>query len=270
MSNIERVEPQNVNGIEMYVSSSGESGVSQTGLARLCGISEMAIRKLLSDRTKTALIQEKDMPTADLYLDLGSNHQAKLIKSEYASKFVAYYAIRSKNKTTIALFSLEKFATRGMDNWIKDCVGYVEQHGNADSKLFDLLAIMGQDIKEMKADLASTSGYRAARITLPGLKEWMESLSKDDKDQLALPGTATESLFTLTEWALEEGYVLTKSQKHALANIVSSTYKLMALELPEKVTRLNDKGQKKMPVQAYPARHFVLLRMCFTKLIASK
>lgn len=165
MTNIEKVAPQIIDGIEMYVSSSGQSGVSQSALAKLCGIAEAPLRRLLSDRPKMALILEKDMPTADLYLDLTSNNQAKIIKSEVASEIIAYYAISAVNKTEISLYSLKKFASRGMDNWIKDCVRYVEAQGNAESKLFDLLAVMGADIKEMKADLASTSGYRAARIT---------------------------------------------------------------------------------------------------------
>ena len=269
MNNIEKVAPQIIDGIEMYVSSNGQSGLSQLAIAKLCGIPETTTRRVLSDRQKMALILGKDIPTADLYLAITSNNQAKVVKSEIASEINAYYAINSPNKTQEALFSLKKFASRGMDGWIKDCVQYVEEQGNADSKLFDLLAVMGQDIKEMKADLASTSGYRAARITMPGLKEWLESLDDTDKKQLALK-PAEEELFTLTEWADVSGNVMTKSQKHALANIVSSTYKLMALELPPKVTRLNNTGSKKMPVQAYPERHFVLIGMCWAKLITSQ
>lgn len=269
MTNIEKVAPQIIDGIQMYVSSTGQSGLSQLAIAKLCGISESLMRKVLSDRTKMALILGKDIPTTGLYLALTSNNQAKVVRSEIASKIIAYYAIKSPNKTIEALYSLEKFAAKGIDGWIKDCVQYVETQGNADSNLFDLLAIMGQDIKEIKADLASTSGYRAARITLPGLKEWMESLDARDKEQLALV-PAEEQLFTLTEWADVAGNHMTKSQKHALANIVSSTYKLMALELPPKVTRLNDSGSKKMPVQAYPERHFVLISMCWAKLITSQ
>lgn len=269
MSNIERVQSNSDSGIELYVSSKGESGVSQRGLARLCGKDESTIRRLLSDRPKMALILGKDILEADLHCGMTSDQQAKVIKSEYAYKIISYYAFKAVRQTEEARFSLEKFGSLGIDGWIKDTVGYVEAHGNADSRLFDLLAIMGQDIKEMKADLASTAGYRAARITLPGLKEWMESLKDEDRDQLSIAPSGGEKLFTLTEWADEVGYCLTKSQKHALANIVSSTYKTMALEMPQKVVRLNEKGHKKMPVQAYPKRHFVLLGMCYTKLICS-
>jgi hypothetical protein len=267
---IERVAPNLSNGIELYVSNeTGKSGTSQSGLARLCGISEMAMRKTLSDRTKIALILGKDILTADLYLELSSDQQARIIKAEYAAEIIAYYAHQAVNKTEIAKYSLRKFASIGIDRWIKESVGYVETHGNADQRLFDLLAVMGSDIKEMKADLASTSGYRAARIELPGLREWMEALDHSDKEQFSLPTKDDEPLFTLNEWADvdQNGMVLDRKQKHALANIVSSTYKMMALDMPQKVTRLNDKGQKLPAVQAYPERHFVLIRMCFAKLV---
>lgn len=270
MSNIERVEPTNVNDIELYVSKDGlQSGMSQSGLARLCGISEAALRKCLGDRTKLATICSKPAAPDDLYLVLSSTQQAKVIDSQYASKVVEHYAFDSSNKTRIALFSFRRFASLGMDTWIKQSVGYIETHGQIDQRLYDLLAVMGGDIKAMKADLASTSGYRAARVTLPGLKEWMESLSDRDLNQLALPTNAGEQLFTLVEWASadQDGLVLSKGQKHALANLVSSTYKAMSLEMPEKVSRHNEKGYKLAAVQAYPCRHFALIRMCFSRII---
>lgn len=267
---IEIVKPNSESGIELYVSNDGtQSGVSQIGLARLCGITEAPLRRTLNDNTKMAHILGKQIPTADLSLVLTSEHNAKIIKHQYASKIIFYYAITAINKTKEAQYSLAKFLEIGMDKWIKESLGYVEQHGNADQRLFDLLAVMGSDIKEMKADLASTSGYRAARISLPGLREWMEALDESDRKQLALPPAGGEQLFTLNEWADvdQDGMSLDRKQKHGLANILSSTYKMMALEMPEKVVRYNEKGYKLAPVQAYPERHFVLIRMCFAKLI---
>lgn len=267
---IERVKPNSDSGIELYVSNDGsQSGVSQLGLARLCGITEPPMRNTLSDRSKMAIILGKDIPTADLYHFLTGDNQAKVIKHEIASKVVFYYAFNAKGKTEIAKYSLGKFLEIGMDKWIKDSLGYIETHGNADQRLFDLLAVMGSDIKEMKADLAGTAGYRAARITLPGLREWMEALDESDRKQLAFPPAGGEQLFTLNEWADvdQDGMILDRKQKHSLANILSSTYKMMALEMPEKVIRYNEKGYKLAPVQAYPERHFVLIRMCFAKLI---
>jgi hypothetical protein len=267
---IERVNPISNDGIELYVSEKGdESGASQTGLARLCGIDESTLRRLLSDRHKMALILGEDIPTEDLYLGITSNQQAKIIKSKYCTKIIQYYAFTAKNKTETAAYSLGKFADIGFHTWVKESVGYIETHGNIDQRLYDLLAVMSDDIKTMKADLASTSGYRAARIELPGLREWMESLTDHDRDQLALPAAEGERLFTLVEWAEfdQDGMILAKNQKHSLANLVSATYKTMALDMPQKVVRLNEKGYKLAPVQAYPQRHFTLIRMCFAKLV---
>jgi hypothetical protein len=282
MNTIERVIPISQDGVELYVSHDGtQCGCSQTGLARLCGMSRAAIQKVLSDsKTLTRILGSsvsenlETLTEAELsaatYLEISSNQHAKIIRSEVVAKIISYYAFKALNKNETAQFSLEKFASIGIDTWIKKTVGYIETHGNTESKLFEMLAIMGQDIKEMKADLASTSGYRAARITLPGLKEWMEALDQTDKEQLALPSRDEELLFTLSEWADLTNQALTKSQKHALANIISSTYKLMALEMPQKVNRHNEKGYRLAAVQAYPERHFTLIQMCFSKLVSSR
>jgi hypothetical protein len=88
----------------------------------------------------------------------------------------------------------------------------------------------------------------------------MDSIDKEEFNQLQLPSTDREELFTLTEWAAisHNGLILPKPVKHALANIVSSTYKLMELTLPKKVIRCNDKGYKLQPVQA-----------CYSKLVSA-
>jgi hypothetical protein len=267
---IERVVPISENGIELYVSGKGDkTGMSQRGLARLCGINESSLRELLGDRGRLAKISGETIPTEDLYCAVSSSQQAKVIDSKYCGQIIYYYALESPNKNAIAAHSLKQFAKIGIDKWIKESVGFIETNGIADQRVYDLLAVMVSDIKEMKADLASTSGYRAARIEIPGLRLWMESLTEDDKNQLALPSGEEEPLYTLTEWADidQDGFILSKNQKHALANLVSATYKAMALEMPPKVSRKNAKGYKLAAVQGYPAKHFNLIRMCFTKLI---
>jgi hypothetical protein len=280
MSQIEIVAPVTVDGIEFYVSADGEKcGVSQVGLSRLCGVSETPMRNLLTSlkvssvRSSSTQNLLKDLQGKDLYLALGSNQQAKVIDAKVAARLIRYYAFEATNQTDIAKYSLGKFAEIGVEKWIKDVTGYAETGDvfKLMQSLSNQLNLMQKDITEMKVQLFQTEGYRAARVTLPGLREWMETLDAEDLKQLALPGSAEEELFTINEWAEEaqNGLVLSKSNKHALANLVSATYKTMALEMPPKVVRLNSKGYKLPAVQAYPKRHFVLLNMCYSKLVAA-
>jgi hypothetical protein len=279
--NTEIVAPQIIDGIEFYVSQDGKQcGVSQIGLARLCGVTEAPIRSLLTslqgietDRVKSAPEALKDLLGKSSYLALSSNQQAKVVSAKVAARIIRYYAFEAKNATDTAKYSLGKFAETGIETWIKEVTNFTEQ-SNTEALLLSMsqtLNLLAADVAGMKAELFRTEGYRAARVTLPGLREWMETLDAESYTQLALPGTAEEELYTLNEWAekAQNGLVLSRSNKHALANLVSSTYKAMCLSMPNKVIRLNAKGYKLPPVQAYPARHFVLLNMCYSKLVTS-
>jgi hypothetical protein len=283
MSQIEIVAPVTVDGIEFYVSQDGKQcGVSQIGLARLCGLAESTTRDLLeyltnpmdsSARGKESTKLGKDLQGKDFYLAVSSIKGAKVVDSKVAARIIQYFAFEAKRTTESAKFSLGKFATMGIETWIKNVTGYAES-----GDIFKLLQSMSNqlnlvqsEIQDMKVQLIQTEGYRAARVTLPGLREWMESLEVADYERLTLPGTVEEELFTLNEWAIEaqNGLILSKSTKHALANLVSATYKTMTLEMPPKVIRLNEKGYKLPAVQAYPKRHFILLNMCFSKLVSN-
>lgn len=291
----EIVKPIEVNGIEFYVSKDGkQTGLSQIGLARLSGIPDTSMRRILAEivdyldrQTNLAVNEDSTLSAASQYilsalgntsgvrpyLDITSSNQAKVVNASVASAIVEYYAYEAKNKTETALFSFRKFARTGIETWIKEVTNFVEVSDTSAllASMANTLNLLASDVAEMKAELFKTEGYRAARVTLPGLKEWMENLDTQEFKQLQLPTSETEELFTITEWAniAQNGLVLSKSNKHALANLVSATYKTMALEMPQKVTRYNDKGYKLQPVQAYPRRHFILLNMCYSKLVAA-
>lgn len=291
----EIVKPTVVNDIEFYVSADGkQSGLSHSGLARLSGISRGQIIRLLTEierleavqntttvdeiTTASAFVQKDALAIhkgygSDIYLSSIFENNAKVVHSKLVSRIIRYYAYHADKKSEVAQLSYTKFADMGIDLWIKDVTQFTESSDT--SKLLqtmaDTLNLLAKDVSEMKAQLTQTEGYRVARITLPGLKEWMESLSVEEYNSLSLPSSEPERLYTLTEWAIEAqgGLVLSKSNKHALANLVSATYKTMVLEMPAKVVRFSDKGYALAPVQAYPKRHFCLLSMCFAKVINS-
>jgi hypothetical protein len=294
MSN-EIVKPVEVNGIEFYVSKGGKTcGISQNSLAALSGQSVRNISRLLTEigrlkgwqessgiheePTVSAAIQVAALTVGNGFvdrqiLDFPAFNQAKVINSKLVARIIRYYAYQAPKRSETAAFSYDKFAEIGIDSWIKEVTNFAEA-----SDMYSLMESMNSTllqlntkVDEMSVQLSQTEGYRSARLSMSGLRTWMESISTEEFNQIALPASAAEDLFTLTEWAemSQNGVVLSKSNKHALANIVSSTYKLMELELPKKVVRLNEKGYKLPPVQAYPRRHFVLINMCYTKLVSA-
>lgn len=187
----EIVKPIEVNGIEFYVSKDGkQTGLSQIGLARLCGITESPLRRVLveivdyldhsiqlRDDEITTLsaasqyILSSLVNTSDVrpYLDITSSNQAKVVNAKFASAMIEYYAFEAKNKTEIALFSFRKFANIGIESWIKEVTNFVETSDTSAllASMASTLNLLASDVAEMKAELLGTEGYRAARITLP-------------------------------------------------------------------------------------------------------
>lgn len=279
MSTLEVVSPTIVDGIEFYVSADGKHcGVSQVGLARLCGVAETTMRRTLTNlkgssvRRSDASELVKDLKDKELSLAISSNQQANVIESKVAARIIQYFAFESTKATDIAKYSLGKFATMGIDTWIKEVTGFAESNDIAGmfKSISSQLNLMASEITEMKVQLIQTEGYRAARVELGGLRAWMEGIEAKEFLEENKKVDEAEPLYTLNEWAemAHDGLQLSRSNKHALANIASSVYKMMSLEMPSKKQMLNAKGHKLPPVQAYPEKHFVLLNLCYSKLVA--
>ena len=279
MSTLEIVSPTIVDGIEFYVSADGkQSGVSQAGLARLCGVGTSTINQISTDvqgsgaSAKAPVELVKQLSRNTFHLPLTSTKQVKVIDSKAAARIIRYYAFETKRPTKEAKYSLGKFAEIGIDTWIKEVTGFAESNDIAGmfKSISSQLNLMASEITEMKVQLIQTEGYRAARVELGGLREWMETIEAKEFLESSKKIDEAEPVYTLNEWALmaQDGLILSRSNKHSIANMVSSVYKMMALEMPPKKQMLNAKGHKLPPVQAYPEKHFVLLNLCYSKLVA--
>ena len=119
-----------VDGIEFYVSIDGtQSGMSESGLARLCGVNRFAIRLLIKKINEPG---NKELPkilepftgkTLELQ-EADNKNQAKILSSDLCAAIVEYYAFESKASNETARFSFRKFGSKGMDLWIKEVTGY--------------------------------------------------------------------------------------------------------------------------------------------------
>ncbi|AFY92865.1 hypothetical protein [Chamaesiphon minutus] len=125
MSSIIRSEE---NGIELFtIQTTGESGMSQTGLAILSGVTKQAISTLLKGlKPSNQRLSESLQAWTDKDLSLSSNTikqggSVQVLKSEFCAAVIQHYAFAG-NKT--AQFSLMKFAGMGIDKWIQQQTGW--------------------------------------------------------------------------------------------------------------------------------------------------
>ena len=95
MSEIIRVEED---GVEFFtVAATGESGMSQSGLARLCGVDEGAVRKLLKVETIADQSQECRLTGwnyEDIYLLISTKStpkNVKLVHKQFALAVIKYF-----------------------------------------------------------------------------------------------------------------------------------------------------------------------------------
>jgi hypothetical protein len=133
--NITRVERD---GVEFFtIDETGESGMSESGLARLCGVSPVSIHKFISN---TSLTWEREKalnpafrktipfkPNGNSSLKFGQNTNIKILSALVCARVIEHYAFESKYKTEEALFAHRKFASIGINAWIQDITHW---HGN--------------------------------------------------------------------------------------------------------------------------------------------
>ena len=201
--NITRVERD---GVEFFtIDETGESGMSESGLARLCGVTPRAVIKLISsslctwDPTKSLEPQRNRsvrlIPSQDSRTSRGQNADITLIRAEICGRVIEHYAFESKYKTQEALFAYRKFATAGITSWIQQITDW---HGNAvpkngivtDFKTIDLL---------LNKKLDGTS-YRIYLILQKAIRSRMALTA----DEIMLKAEISRSTYTTAVTKLDE------------------------------------------------------------------
>ena len=274
MSDKIQVVAQETNGINFYVSTDGkESGMSQRGLSKLCGINQRSISRLLKlvgqgEQEDVSKIPERLIPHSKtaVTLEHTSHAVANFIPSRFCSDIIKYYAFDLKNE--VALYSCEKFMDVGLDVWIKQVVGFSE-----DSKSLALLesinSTMGKlmvKVERLEEIEVRTEGYRRATITLPLLERWMNALSDEAAAKILEPA---EELYTVKE-ALDKmfpGLILDKTSMKKLALKVGQTITALSDRPNLKKKTLNGKGYF-MEVNAYSEVQLPLIRLCYLSIIS--
>lgn len=206
---VERVKPELRDGIEFYVSADKSiAGCSQSGLARLAGVGESSIRRLIDFYSQEAVRQEspdyrlKALLQEPYYLGIQGTKNAKILREEVCVALLEYYAYRSPVRNETALYSYRKFAAMGWHNWVLSVTGHSPAtSGSMDSNdIADELAAIRREIRQLgdvreeakkshPGLVALVEGYGRSKPNIPkGLRnpfsyaEWAECCGYDPGD----------------------------------------------------------------------------------------
>lgn len=119
--------------IEFYtVALTGQSGMSQTGLAILAGVDastlsrleDTLLQKAPSESLEPFVGEPLTLLISEPRIDGKLVGNLKIYKSSYCAAVLKHYASRQNQ---VALFSLLKFAERGINDWIQEITGWKQQ-----------------------------------------------------------------------------------------------------------------------------------------------
>ncbi len=268
---IEIVKPSIVNGIEFYVSADGtQSGVSQRGLARLCGVAENSIRNIVN-------VPRKDKPSKALesfvgnvfHCDMTSDQGAKIITTDAATDIIFYYAFQSSATNDMAKFSAREFAKQGMHNWIKQITGFSATDNN--HMLTTTLNQLQNNINILTAEMREwRTVRRVADDHMEGVNILIEEINRNEEyKQLE----NDERTYTMAEWLAEHKGVTELSRGDAIkiGRSVAQTYKSLRQYKPRQMSRYyrsrrtNKPNSKRLAV--YTQEDFPILEVAYNEFL---
>lgn len=271
MASLEIVKPIIQDEIEFYISEDGSKrGISQTGCARLCGVSEAAIRRVISSLGERQAFSEKmsfnglsildPLRGTNLYLDLTSNQQAKVLDHKVVAILVNYFAF--EKGSAIAKYSVQKFSGMGIYNWIASVTGYnAELEGCSPLESINLrMGKMMAKLEKLETIEQETIGYRKATVKMPILEKWMKELDAESKRQLLSP---CDLNYTIKEALLElfPDTIMSATLHRKIALKVGQIIGGLTGEAVPKKDTPNGRGFA-MKVNSYTPAQLPLIKLC--------
>lgn len=139
MDLIRREEGEGEERVEFYtVILTGQSGMSQSGLAILAGVTQQALSQLertLTSRAPSEWLEpfvgkKATLTIDDPKIDGKSVGNLKVYKSSYCAAVLKHYSEierQEKKESRPATYSLVRFAEKGIDTWIQEITGWRQQ-----------------------------------------------------------------------------------------------------------------------------------------------
>lgn len=268
---IERIEPTVAeNGITFYVSKDGEmTGVSQTGLARLCGLQADTLR---NDRNMLKTLEAVSINTPvsrttpeSLKAFTGAvfapcaegSDGARIVTSEAAVTLIEYYALERGNE--VAKVSYRKFARMGFDSWVKKVTQFTVEA--KPDRVFEALQYLIGEVTELKALNQEYNNIRGISATVyPGMDKLMDEHARPTSQTLL----GSDNLYTVVDWLRLKGIELDKSSKYSLALTAAQTYKAMTGQDPKNKFERTEAGNTMKKGRGYRGVDFPILEIAYS------
>lgn len=262
------VQPQVIDGIELYATDEF-TGMSQSGLARFCGIPESTLRLLLenTDRGKSGVQSLESFAGQEFAIAVNNGRAgkpSKVISASLCAAICLHYAYKG-NET--AQFSAQKFISMGIDSWIRQVTGHSQKPALDPAQIalqlsMELIAVQ-KDLLATQARLVEVQEDRAVKSAFISSGEGLQMMFEcfdEDEDQLS-PEQQDDGLpykYSIREYlSLVQEVDLSTVSRGVLQGYgrkVADTFKTHKLEEPEE--RMGPRGGKH---KVYGKEHFPLL-----------
>ena len=194
------------------INATGESGMSETGLARLCGVDRKSVSNFIRNMggnkhqhldAKTAPSQYSRVRPKGLTSEERSYiSHLSFISASVCADVIEHYAFYARHKTNEALFVYQKFAKLGVSAWIQQIT---EWHGNAVPKngiVTDFNTI--ETLMDKRLDGSSYRVYlilqKAIRLRMPLTADEIMERAGISRSAYTTAVTKLDELSLLPDW----------------------------------------------------------------------
>ena len=194
------------------IEATGESGMSESGLARLCSIDRKAVSNFIRNMggNKNQFFDAETAPSQYSRVrpkGLTSEERSYIshlsfISASVCADVIAHYAFHSRHKTNEALFVYQKFAKIGISTWIQQIT---EWHGNAVPKngiVTDFNTI--ETLMDKRLDGSSYRVYlvlqKAIRLRMPLTADEIMERAGISRSAYTTAVTKLDELALLPDW----------------------------------------------------------------------
>ncbi|MGB3207891.1 MAG: hypothetical protein WBB28_23145 [Crinalium sp.] len=237
---------QELDGAEFFtVEATGESGMSYSGLAILCGLHKDTISSLLQNLSlgkapkRLQYLLDKDLHLSEKFIKRGG--KVKILRSNVCAAIIKHYAFEGHEK---AEFALDRFNSSGIETWIQNITGWKHQELQPQTELgitntLSLLNTLLDPLISKGVDVALIQSAKMSAIALQHPE--YQPMLKAAKEALTLMTPDSDRRYSPTR--LGEMY----AQRHQLQKPITPQSINQALYIAGLQTpghRINSKGKK--------------------------